>query len=31
MCGACHDVRSYLSFGQVPEWKGVDMKYTRKP
>ena len=22
---------SYLSFGSVPEWKGVEIKYTRKP
>jgi len=22
---------SYLSFGTVPEWKGVEIKYTRKP
>jgi hypothetical protein len=21
---------SYLSFGAVPEWKGVEIKYTRK-
>ena len=21
---------SYLSFGNVPEWKGVEIKYTRK-
>lgn len=24
-------VVSYLSFGSVPEWKGVEMKYTRRP
>jgi hypothetical protein len=23
-------VASYLSFGSVPEWKGVEIKYTRK-
>jgi hypothetical protein len=23
-------VASYLSFGKVPEWKGVEIKYTRK-
>jgi hypothetical protein len=23
-------VDSYLSFGKVPEWKGVEIKYTRK-
>jgi uncharacterized protein DUF1579 len=22
---------SYLSFGNVPEWKGVEIKYTRRP
>jgi hypothetical protein len=22
---------SYLSFGTVPEWKGVEIKYTRRP
>ncbi|HEV3062361.1 MAG TPA: DUF1579 family protein [Vicinamibacterales bacterium] len=22
---------SYLSFGKVPEWKGVEIKYTRRP
>jgi hypothetical protein len=22
---------SYLSFGSVPEWKGVEIKYTRRP
>ena len=22
---------SYLSFGSVPEWKAVEIKYTRKP
>jgi len=22
-------VASYLSFGSVPEWKGVEIKYTR--
>jgi hypothetical protein len=22
---------SYLSFGSVPEWKGVEIRYTRKP
>ena len=22
---------SYLSFGQVPEWKAIEMKYTRRP
>jgi hypothetical protein len=22
---------SYLSFGTVPEWKAVELKYTRKP
>jgi hypothetical protein len=21
---------SYLSFGKVPEWKGVEIKYTRQ-
>lgn len=21
---------SYLSFGQVPEWKGVEIRYARK-
>jgi len=21
---------SYLSFGQVPEWKGVEIKYARR-
>ena len=21
---------SYLSFGTVPEWKGVEIKYTRR-
>lgn len=24
-------VSSYLSFGSVPEWKGVEIKYTRRP
>ena len=24
-------VVSYLSFGAVPEWKGVEMKYIRRP
>jgi len=23
-------VASYLGFGSVPEWKGVEIKYTRK-
>jgi hypothetical protein len=23
-------VASYLSLGKVPEWKGVEIKYTRK-
>jgi len=22
---------SYLSFGSVPEWKGIEIKYTRRP
>ena len=24
-------VSSYLSFGQVPEWKAVEIRYTRRP